>query len=59
MLEYRVKALWRWLLYVGLRRAVRYRAYGVESDTGYKGWYEIGGRVIAFRRLDGSNQFLW
>jgi hypothetical protein len=52
-----LKSLFRRLLFW---RGAEYKPYS-EADhiPGYDGWYERGGRIIAFRRDDNSVQFLW
>jgi hypothetical protein len=37
-----------------------YKTYSAASETaGYVGWYEWRGRCIAFRKADGTVQFVW
>ena len=54
----RFKSFFRWLVY--RYGSPAYGAYSAASDVpGYDGWYTWRGRVVAFRRDDGTPQFVW
>ena len=58
MMIYKVKGAIRWMLYQS-RLGVTYDEYKDPEDVGYLGSYDHFGRCIAFRKLDGSIQFVW
>lgn len=54
----RFKALFRWLAY--RYGSTDYSAYSAASEVpGYEGSYTWRGRCVAFRRDDGTAQFVW
>lgn len=62
---YRIKAFVRWLRW-SLRMGVSYHEYphdmygtGLPEAWHVVGWYEAGGKVIAFRNIDWTVRFLW
>ena len=42
-------------------RGAEFFAYSdaARTTSGYNGWYEVGGKVVAFQRSDGSVQYAW
>jgi hypothetical protein len=56
-LQARLKAIYRW---VAFKMDTDYKEYGPMCDVpDYDGWYEWRGRCIAFRKTDGTVQFVW
>jgi hypothetical protein len=58
-LKYRIKAIYRWFV-MHLARNVEYSAYSNPVAVGgYLGAYNWRDRCIAFKRFDGSIQYMW
>jgi len=54
-----IKSIVRWLAFQF--GSPTYCAYSqaARETSGYDGWYEMRGRVIAFKRTFGGDQFVW
>ena len=55
---YTIKAMIRWVRYQ-MRVGVTYHPYEEWEAGTYQGWYDHFGSCIAFKRDDGSVQWLW
>ena len=53
------KAIPRWLVFhLGSPEFSPY-SDAARATSGYTGWYEVAGRVIAFQHTSGAVQFAW
>lgn len=59
MLIARLKAIFRWLAFQIGKPTYSAYSYAARKTSGYAGSYGWRGRCVAFRRDDGSVQFVW
>lgn len=58
-LYYGTKAVLRMIAFLLLRMFVTEGEYAHPASVGYRSWVSLAGKVLAFRKLDGSLKFYW